>query len=116
MEKEDKQLEQMVKQFKLAIFWAFIGMLVLFLLFGCGSSRKVEKQHIKEETEKKEKIVTKNTVNGDVKSKKDQIKEDIQAIYDLMGKNKSRINSNTTSTAWSRNFTKRRRMSTICTK
>lgn len=41
----------------------------------------------------KEKIVTKNTVNGDVKSKEDQIKEDIQAIYDLMGKNKSRINS-----------------------
>lgn len=41
----------------------------------------------------KEKIVSKNTVNGDVKSKEDQIKEDIQAIYDLMGKNKSRINS-----------------------
>lgn len=41
----------------------------------------------------KEKIVTKNTGNGDVKSKEDQIKEDIQAIYDLMGKNKSRINS-----------------------
>jgi predicted nucleic acid-binding Zn-ribbon protein len=41
----------------------------------------------------KEKIVTKNTTGGDVKSKEDQIKEDIQAIYDLMGKNKSRINS-----------------------
>lgn len=41
----------------------------------------------------KEKIVTKNTVNGDVKSKEEQIKEDIQSIYDLMGKNKSRINS-----------------------
>lgn len=41
----------------------------------------------------KEKIVTKTTVGGDVKNKEDQIKEDIQAIYDLMGKNKSRINS-----------------------
>lgn len=41
----------------------------------------------------KEKIVAKTTVGGDVKSKEDQIKEDIQAIYDLMGKNKSRINS-----------------------
>ena len=41
----------------------------------------------------KEKIVSKNTVGGDVKNKEDQIKEDIQAIYDLMGRNKSRINS-----------------------
>lgn len=41
----------------------------------------------------KEKIVTKNSVGGDVKNKEDQIKEDIQAIYDLMGRNKSRINS-----------------------
>lgn len=41
----------------------------------------------------KEKIVSKNTINGDVKNKEDQIKEDIQAIYDLMGKNKNRINS-----------------------
>lgn len=41
----------------------------------------------------KEKIVAKTTVGGDVKNKEDQIKEDIQAIYDLMGKNKSRINS-----------------------
>ncbi len=41
----------------------------------------------------KEKIVSKSTVGGDVKNKEDQIKEDIQAIYDLMGKNKNRINS-----------------------
>ncbi len=41
----------------------------------------------------KEKIVTKSAGTGDVKSKEDQIKEDIQAIYDLMGRNKSRINS-----------------------
>lgn len=41
----------------------------------------------------KEKIVTQSSTTGDVKSKEDQIKEDIQAIYDLMGKNKSRINS-----------------------
>lgn len=41
----------------------------------------------------KEKIVTQTSTTGDVKSKEDQIKEDIQAIYDLMGKNKSRINS-----------------------
>ncbi len=41
----------------------------------------------------KEKIVTSSSTTGDVKSKEDQIKEDIQAIYDLMGKNKSRIAS-----------------------
>lgn len=41
----------------------------------------------------KEKIVTKSSTSGDVKSKEDQIKEDIQAIYDLMSKNKSRIGS-----------------------
>lgn len=42
----------------------------------------------------KEKIVTSNTASkGDVKSKEGQIKEDIQSIYDLMAKNKSRIGS-----------------------
>ena len=41
----------------------------------------------------KEKIVSSNSTQGDVKSKEDQIKEDIQAIYDLMSKNKSRIGS-----------------------
>jgi predicted nucleic acid-binding Zn-ribbon protein len=41
----------------------------------------------------KEKIVSGSAKSGDVKSKEDQIKEDIQAIYDLMGKNKNRINS-----------------------
>ncbi|MDO8998602.1 MAG: hypothetical protein Q7W45_02475 [Bacteroidota bacterium] len=41
----------------------------------------------------KEKIVTKASTTGDVKSKEDQIKEDIQAIYDLMSKNKNRIGS-----------------------
>ncbi len=45
------------------------------------------------EIKEKEKIVTASSKGGDVKSKEDQIKEDIQAIYDLMGKNKSRINS-----------------------
>jgi uncharacterized coiled-coil DUF342 family protein len=42
----------------------------------------------------KEKIVN-NTANakGDVKSKEGQIKEDIQSIYDMMAKNKSRIGS-----------------------
>jgi len=40
----------------------------------------------------KEKIITRNT-SGENISKKDQIKEDIQAIYDLMQKNKSRLNS-----------------------
>lgn len=39
----------------------------------------------------KEKIVNKSAATGDVKSKQDQIKEDIQAIYDLMNKNKNRI-------------------------
>ena len=41
----------------------------------------------------KEKIVTSASTQGDVKSKEDQIKEDIQAIYDLMAKNKNRIGS-----------------------
>lgn len=41
----------------------------------------------------KEKIVNANTAGGDVKNKQTQIKEDIQAIYDLMGKNKNRISS-----------------------
>ena len=41
----------------------------------------------------KEKIVTAASTSGDVKRKEDQIKEDIQSIYDLMAKNKNRINS-----------------------
>jgi len=41
----------------------------------------------------KEKIVTQASSSGDVKSKQDQIKEDIQSIYDLMNKNKNRIGS-----------------------
>jgi DNA repair exonuclease SbcCD ATPase subunit len=41
----------------------------------------------------KEKIVTHNAAKGDVKNKNNQIKEDIQAIYDLMNKNKTRIAS-----------------------
>lgn len=41
----------------------------------------------------KEKIVTAHSQNGDVKSKEQAIQEDIQAIYDLMSKNKSRISS-----------------------
>lgn len=41
----------------------------------------------------KEKIISNSSKSGDVKSKEDQIKEDIQAIYDLMNKNKNRINA-----------------------
>ena len=41
----------------------------------------------------KEKIVTKVSGEGDVKSKQGQIQEDIQSIYDLMEKNKNRISS-----------------------
>ena len=41
----------------------------------------------------KEKIVTVRSQNGDVKNMEQSIQEDIQAIYDLMAKNKSRINS-----------------------
>lgn len=41
----------------------------------------------------KEKIVSKSAQSGDVKSKEEQIKEDIQAIYDLLAKNKNRIGS-----------------------
>lgn len=39
----------------------------------------------------KEKIVTSNTQSGDVKSKEETIKEDIQAIYDLLNKNKMKV-------------------------
>jgi len=41
----------------------------------------------------KEKIVANASSKGDVKNKGNQIKEDIQAIYDLMAKNKNRISS-----------------------
>jgi len=41
----------------------------------------------------KEKIVDNASSKGDVKNKGNQIKEDIQAIYDLMAKNKNRISS-----------------------
>ncbi|MCC6370932.1 MAG: hypothetical protein IT236_08010 [Bacteroidia bacterium] len=41
----------------------------------------------------KEKIVGVSSKSGDVKNKETQIKEDIQAIYDLMAKNKNRIGS-----------------------
>lgn len=41
----------------------------------------------------KEKIVTKTSASGDVKSKEQQIQEDIQAIYDLIAQNKNRIGS-----------------------
>ena len=41
----------------------------------------------------KEKIVTSASASGDVKSKEEQIKEDIQVIYDLLAKNKNRIGS-----------------------
>lgn len=41
----------------------------------------------------KEKIVTSASSQGDLKNKEEQIKEDIQAIYDLMSKNKNRIGS-----------------------
>jgi SMC interacting uncharacterized protein involved in chromosome segregation len=41
----------------------------------------------------KEKIVSKTSASGDVKSKEQQIQEDIQAIYDLIAQNKNRISS-----------------------
>ena len=41
----------------------------------------------------KENIVAKHSKSGDVKSKEESIKEDIQAIYDLLAKNKNRIGS-----------------------
>ena len=41
----------------------------------------------------KEKIVNASAQGGDVKSKEEQIKQDIQSIYELMAKNKSRISS-----------------------
>ncbi len=46
-----------------------------------------------DEIKEKEKIVSSSAQGGDVKSKEDQIKQDIQSIYELMAKNKSRISS-----------------------
>jgi predicted nucleic acid-binding Zn-ribbon protein len=46
-----------------------------------------------DEIKTKEKIVTNAAQGGDVKSKEEQIKQDIQSIYDLMAKNKSRVAS-----------------------
>ncbi len=46
-----------------------------------------------DEIKTKEKMVTNASQGGDVKSKEEQIKQDIQAIYDLMAKNKSRVAS-----------------------
>jgi predicted nucleic acid-binding Zn-ribbon protein len=46
-----------------------------------------------DEIKTKEKIVTNASKEGDVKSKEEQIKTDIQAIYDLMAKNRARIAS-----------------------
>lgn len=45
------------------------------------------------EIKAKEKILSTSTSSGDVKSKEAQIQEDIQAIYDLMGKNKNKMAS-----------------------
>jgi peptidoglycan hydrolase CwlO-like protein len=46
-----------------------------------------------DEIKKKEKILSNQTSSGDVKSKEEQIKADITAIYELLGKNKARIGS-----------------------
>ncbi len=45
------------------------------------------------EIKAKEKIVNSNASSGDVKSKEDQIKEDIQSIYELMAQNKAKLNA-----------------------
>lgn len=45
------------------------------------------------EIKEKEKIVTSSAQGGDVKSKEEQIKQDIQSIYEMMAKNKSRLSS-----------------------
>lgn len=46
-----------------------------------------------DEIKEKEKIVSTSTQDGDVKSKEEQIKQDIQSIYELMAKNKARLSS-----------------------
>lgn len=46
-----------------------------------------------DEIKQKEKIVSTSAQGGDVKSKEEQIKQDIQSIYELMARNKSRISS-----------------------
>lgn len=46
-----------------------------------------------DEIKEKEKIVSTSTQEGDVKSKEEQIKQDIQSIYELMARNKARLSS-----------------------
>ena len=46
-----------------------------------------------DEIKTKEKIVSSQTSGGDVKSKEEQIKADITAIYELLAKNKARVGS-----------------------
>ena len=46
-----------------------------------------------DEIKAKEKIVTNVAKDGDVKSKEEQIKNDIQSIYDLMAKNKANLSA-----------------------
>ena len=44
-----------------------------------------------DQIKEKEKIINKTSTDGDVKSKEGQIVDDIQAIYDLMNKNKQKL-------------------------
>ena len=44
-----------------------------------------------DEIKKKEKMISKDTAGGDVAGRKDQITNDIQAIYDMMVQNKQRL-------------------------
>ncbi|MDQ3111402.1 MAG: hypothetical protein M3R17_16065 [Bacteroidota bacterium] len=44
-----------------------------------------------DEIKKKEKMITKDTTGGDVAGRKEQITNDIQAIYDMMVQNKQRL-------------------------
>lgn len=46
-----------------------------------------------DEIKEKEKIVSTSAQGGDVKSKEEQIKQDIQSIYELMARNKARLSS-----------------------
>lgn len=86
MEKEEKTFKEMMRQFFIAVLLGIVTLCIMSLFVSCGS-RKVEKQRIKEETEKKEKIVVEHDItaydNVTITSKSfaiDSTKEEIEEI------------------------------------
>jgi cbb3-type cytochrome oxidase subunit 3 len=63
MEKEEKTFKEMIRQFFIAVLLGIFALCIMSLFASCGS-RKVEKQRIKEENEKKEKIIVEHDITA----------------------------------------------------